>query len=81
MLGKKDKTEKIDTMNGINVPRDGLVHSVVLLGTFGTIMSQGNTINKQLVELQEKGAEIISASPFVFNDDFNVLCVFRSPSA
>lgn len=80
MLGRKDKPEKIDTMNGVNVPLDGLVHSVIIAGGLAA-GGDSNIINRQLVELQSLGAAIISVTPYVVKDNTYALCIFRSPIA
>lgn len=85
MLGSKK--EKTTTAAGtVNVPSDGLVHATVYqmsMTQIGEAWGRGNALDSHLIGMQEAGAEILSAVPYVSNDGktVKVLILFRAPVA
>lgn len=70
----------------VTVPTDGLVHGTVYqmsLTQIGEAWGRGNALDAHLMTMQEQGAEIMSAMPYVSNDGktVKVLILFRAPLA
>ena len=85
MLGsKKEKTTT--SLGTVNVPTDGMVHATVYqmsITQIGEAWGRGNALDAHLIGMQEAGAEILSAVPYVSNDGktVKVLILFRAPVA
>lgn len=70
----------------VTVPTDGLVHATVYqmsMTQIGEAWGRGNALDAHLLDMQDQGAEILSAVPYVSNDGklVKVLILFRAPSA
>lgn len=70
----------------VTVPTDGMVHSTVYqmsMTQIGEAWGRGNALDAHLMDMQDQGAEIMSAVPYVSNDGktVKVLILFRAPIA
>lgn len=83
MLGAKK--EKTTTAAGrVNIPSDGRVHATVYqmsITQLGEAWGRGNALDAHLLDMQDAGAEILSAVPYVSNDGktVKVLILFKAP--
>ena len=79
---KKEKTTNFD--GSVNIPSDGLVHATVFqmsMTAVGEAWGRGNALDKHLLDMQQQGAEIMSAAPYVTDDGklVKVVILFRAP--
>lgn len=70
----------------VTVPTDGLVHGTVYqmsMTQIGEAWGRGNALDAHLMSMQDQGAEIMSAVPYVSTDGkmVKVLILFRAPLA
>ena len=86
MLGSKKEKTGTSVTGKVNVPSDGLVHATVYqmsITQIGEAWGRGNALDAHLIGIQEAGAEILSAVPYVSSDGktVKVLILFRAPVA
>ena len=85
MLGaKKEKKPGTSATGQVTIYTDGLVHATVYMMSttkIGESWGRGNALDRHLIDIQEQGAEIVSAVPYVSNDDkmVKVLILYRAP--
>lgn len=66
----------------VNIPTDGKVHATVFqmsMTAVGEAWGRGNALDEHLVDMQDAGAEILSAMPYVADKLVKVVILFRAP--
>lgn len=85
MLGpKREKKPGTSATGAVTIYTDGLVHATIQelsLTKIGDAWQRGNSLDAVLVDLQEQGAEILSACPYGLGDGKTARCVivYRAP--
>lgn len=78
-FGKKATTS---STGKVSIPTDGKVHATVFQMSFtqvGEAWGRGNALDEHLLDMQEAGAEILSACPYTTDKLVKVVILFRAP--
>ena len=83
LTAKKDKKSGTSAMGNVSIPTDGLVHATVFqmsMSKVGEAWGRGNALDQHLLDMQEAGAEIMSACPYSTDNMVKVVILFRAPT-
>ena len=82
MLGAKKDKSGTNALGVVGIPTDGLVHATVFqmsMTQVGEAWGRGNALDQHLIDMQNAGAEILSACPYTTDKLVKVVILFRAP--